>query len=240
MNRYLCLSLFLCLSACGSHEEGTRLNLWLSHRSADGVQVDTEGRHFTTEAGEHITLSRAFITLSSVELLPCPTAATRLQHVLGWLSPIGTASAHSAHSPLRLGEPHVSSLSRPEGEPLSLGTLNPPPGPWCQARLVFGPADADAEGLSDEPRMVGRSLLLEGEVSQGNEPPRTFRLESRAAVTVDVPLESLTLSEDMPVTSTFVLALDRWWEGVDMNSEIFGADRALRNLSASITVDAVR
>jgi len=228
--------LSLCaLTGCGWREEGLRLHLGLAHHAERGARSEGGVRHFTTTRGEIITLSRAYLAVSSVELFPCPAPSTWrwLKH----LSPVGMAHAHSELNPRRLGTPHVSSLERPDGEPLELGTLRPPPDDYCHARLVFGPADEDAEGAPLEGGLVGKTLLLEGTYSaSAGEPVQPFVLESSAVVTVYVPLGALRLSEQFPESRQLItLAYDNWLEGL-VPPEPRASTQALRNAAASATL----
>ncbi len=226
----------LALCACGAREEGIRLHLQLELRPARNGQTEGSARQFTNDRGEHITLTRAHVTLSSVEFFPCPTSSAWrwLRH----LSPIGTAEAHSTTSPRRLGTPHVIGLERPDGEALVLGTLQPPPGSYCRAHLVFGPADADAEGLPAGAGMVGKTLLLEGErVPAGGGPAQPFRLESTNVGNAEVRLEGLSLTADaLEASRTFQLAYDRWLDGVDLASPE-ASEQVLRNVASSTAVE---
>ncbi|HEX8703837.1 MAG TPA: hypothetical protein VF815_33710 [Myxococcaceae bacterium] len=225
------------LTGCGWREEGLRLHVGLAHHSQRGSRVEGGSRHFTTDRGEFVHLSRAYLTLSSVEFLPCP--ASSAWRWLWRLSPVGTAHAHSESNPRRLGTPHVSSLERSDGEPLELGTLHPPPAAYCRARLVFGPADEDAEGEPLQVGMAGKTLLLEGTVSPAEgEPAQPFTLQSSSVITVELPLEALQLSEASPESRQLVtLAYDRWLDG--LSPQVPGAaDQALRNVAASATLTA--
>jgi hypothetical protein len=229
------LVLLLALTGCGWREEGLRLQLSLAHHAARGAQVEGASRHFTTEAGDRVTLSRAYLTLSSVELIPCQ--ASSAWRWLRQLSPVGTAQAHSESSPKRLGTPHVSSLARSDGEALELGTLYPPPAAYCRARLVFGPADADAQGEPLPVGMVGKTLLLEGSlVSATGGPVQPFTLESSGVVNAELPLEALRLSEESPEAHLLItLAYDHWLEGLSCLTPEAAA-QALRNVAASATI----
>ncbi|RKH45739.1 hypothetical protein [Corallococcus sicarius] len=213
------------LCACGERLDGVHVTLGLEHRAATpdvgGVGAQAGGRTFTRPDGQTLTLTRGYVTLGSVELKPCEEA-------LGWrllraLSPVGTAHAHSVGSPLKLGTPHVSGLERPDGDVLRLGTLRPPPGRYCRARLTFEPADADAEGLPPSDSgvdLVGKTLWLEGmRVPAGGGEPQAFRLVTSNLATVEVVLDGLTLSEDAPSAErVFVLAWDTWLADVDMEA----------------------
>jgi hypothetical protein len=225
----------LCLAACGSREEGTRLHLALAHLAQGPAQAADTARHFTNDQGDFITLTRAYVTLVSVEISPCPEPTA-----LRWLrelSPIGTAYAHTESSPLRLGTPHVSSLEQPDGERLPLGTLRPPPGRYCRAHLIFAPADADAERLPSDGSMENRTLLLEGEVLlAGEQTARAFRLESSGIVNAELPLAELTLSaEELESQQLITLAYDRWLDGLSPLATDAAA-QALRNVARSASV----
>lgn len=227
--------LLLTLCACGSREEGVRLHLGLALKAERGAQGEGASRTFLNGQGDRITLTRAYVTLESVELRQCPRTSA-----WGWLralSPIGTAEAHTVSNPLRLGAPHVGGLALAEASALELGTLQPPAGSYCTAALVFGPADSDAEGLPSDVDMKGKTLLLEGElVPADGGPARPFRLESNGAAIVNVTYEALTLSADSPEASRVItLAYDRWLDGVDLASAE-AAQLTLENVATTATV----
>jgi hypothetical protein len=212
----------LFLSACGAREEGMRLHLQLVHAPARGAEVDGPTRGFTTPRGEHITLTRAHVTLHSLELFPCQEAGS----VTAW---------HTASSPLKLGTPHVDGLERPDGAPLELGTLRPPPGTYCRMRLVFAPADADAVGAPAGGDMLGRTLRLEGDVTPAEGgPARPFLLQSTGTSTAERALDRLSLSEEER-EKHLVLSLpyDRWLEDVPWDSQEAAA-QVLTQVSTSV------
>jgi hypothetical protein len=140
-----------------------------------------------------------------------------------------------------LGTPHVSSLELPDGAPLELGTLRPPPGRYCRVHLVFGPADEDAEGLPTDEAMDGRTFLLEGEVTLANgEGSRPFRLESSGIANAELSLEGLSLSaEAMESEQWITLAYDRWLDGVSALDPEASA-QVLSNIASSTTLGAAR
>ncbi|WP_164019932.1 hypothetical protein [Pyxidicoccus trucidator] len=212
----------LCLAACagGERVEGLELTLGLTTVRARPAVEAAGPRTLVNDQGTRASLTRALFTLGSVELMPCEEAGWR--RLLRGLSPVSTAWAHSVSSPRRLGTPHVVGLEREDGEVTALGTLRPPPGRYCRARLTFQPADADAEGLSaasagPEPMdMVGRSLHLRGTLSlpdSGESQP--FDVSVGGQTSVDVVLDGLTLSEEQPKAAlVFTLAWDVWLDGV--------------------------
>lgn len=212
----------LCLAACagGERVEGLELTLGLTTARVRPAMELAGPRTLVNDTGTRASLTRALVTLGSVELMPCEESGWR--RLLRGLSPVGTAWAHSVSSPRRLGTPHVVGLDGADGEVLELGTLRPPPGRYCRARLTFQPADADAEGLAaastgPEPiAMVGHSLRLRGVLS----PPDggaawPFDVSVGGQTSVDVVLDGVTLSEEQPKAAlVFMLAWDVWLEGV--------------------------
>lgn len=229
------LALLPALAGCGSREEGLRLHLGLAWNAAREAQAAGTLRQFTNDRGDRITLSRGYLTVSSVELIPCPTSSA--WRWLRQLSPVGTAHAHSESNPRRLGTPHVVSLERPDGEALALGTLHPPPGSYCRAHLILGPADADAEGAPTLVGMEGKTLRLEGSFAPASGgPTQPFTLESTAVLNADVPLEALSLSPETPESHQLLtLAYDQWLDALSP-LEPGAAAQALRNAAASVTL----
>lgn len=227
--------LLLALCACGAREEGVRLHLGLDLRPSHPTLVEGSVRQFTNDRGDRITLNRAHVTLGSVEIFPCQTSSA--WRWLRALSPIGTAQAHEANTPRRLGIPHVNGLELPDGELKALGTLEPPPGSYCRARLVFAPADADAEGLTPAADMEGRTLLLEGRfLPASGGPEQSFRLESASLTNAELRLEGLSLTPDaLEASRTLHLAYDLWLDGVDPTSP-GAAEQVLRNVAHSATI----
>ncbi len=212
----------LCLTACagGEREEGMVLSLGLTTGRARATGETASPRTLVNDKGTRASFTRALVTLGSVELLPCEEAGWR--RLLRELSPLGTAHAHSVASPRKLGTPHVIGLERADGDVTDLGTLRPPPGRYCRARLVFEPADSDAEGLTaasqgPEPvDMVGRSLHVRGAVlaSEGGA-SQPFDVSAGGQTSVDVLLDGVTLSEEQPRAELLiVLAWDTWLDGV--------------------------
>ncbi|MET0405789.1 MAG: hypothetical protein ABW123_25435 [Cystobacter sp.] len=231
------LLVLLALCACGAREEGTQVHLDLDFQPSRETRTEGTTREFRNAQGDLIRLRRAHVTLSSVELLPCQTISA--WRWLSWLSPIGTAEAHSEGSPRKLGTPYVTSPGLADGERLRLGTLRPAPGSYCRAHLLFSPADADAEGLTARPDMEGKTLSLEGEwLPADGGPARPFHWETAGVMNAEVTLEGLTLSPDALEASRVVrLAYDRWLDGVDLTaSDDATVEQILRNVAGAVTV----
>ncbi len=223
-------------AACGMREEGIRFHLALDFRPARETRAEGTARQFLNDRGDRITLTRARVTLSSVEIHPCATSGA--WRWLRALSPVGTAHAHSEGTPRRLGIPHINGLELADGEPVALGTLRPPPGRYCRAHLVFAPADADAEGLARHGDMEGRTLMLEGEwIPAGGGAPRRFHVESDGVFNAEVSLDGVDLSEDtLEAGRTLHLTYDRLLDGVDLAAPDV-SEQVLRNVARAVTSD---
>ncbi|MFP2958174.1 hypothetical protein ACLEPN_10135 [Myxococcus sp. 1LA] len=213
----------LSLTGCGggNHEAGMTLDLSLITARARPISGAAGARELMNDQGSRAVLTSGFVTLGSVELMPC--AELGWKRLLRQLSPVGTAWAHTVSNPTRLGTPHVVSLGNEDGTVIRLGQVRPPPGRYCHARLTFEPADDDAEGLAaaaqgDAPvDMVGRSLHLRGTLATGQDgEPQPFEASFQTRATVDVLLEWVTLSEEQPHAElVFALSWDTWLDGVN-------------------------
>ncbi|AKQ70665.1 putative lipoprotein [Myxococcus hansupus] len=212
----------LSLAGCGGGnvDPGMTLDLSLVTSRARPISGDAGPRELVNDRGARAILTGGFVTLSSVELLPC--AQVGWKRFLNQLSPVGTAWAHTVSNPTRLGTPHVVNLGNADGTVIRLGAVRPPPGRYCHARLVFEPADDDAEGLSAAAQaqppvnMVGHSLHLRGTLADGRDgEPQPFEANLQTRAAVDVLLEWVTLSEAQPHAEVrFALTWDTWLDGV--------------------------
>ncbi len=213
----------LSLTGCGSGdlEAGMTLDLSLTTARARPISGTAGPRELMNDQGARAVLTGGFITVSSVELLPC--AQVGWKRLLRHLSPVGTAWAHTVSNPTRLGTPHVVDLGGADGAVIRLGAVHPPPGRYCHARIVFEPADDDAEGLAAAARgetpvnMVGRTLHLRGTLATSRDgEPQPFEVNLATRASVDVLLEWVTLSEAEPRAAVmFALTWDTWLDGVN-------------------------
>ncbi len=162
------------------------------------------------------SLTRARVGLSSLEVFPCPATGQRRWRAL---VPWGTAWAHETSTPTRLGGAFLLELS---GEyALELGTLAPPAGRYCRARVVFAPFDVHA-GVG--PELLGRSLVLE--LAQ---PGAARTLESRSLRGADLELTPpLELAAGDEAVLTVELDAARWLEGVDPAAPDAGTEALAR------------
>src|SRR4051794_9710009 len=173
------------------------------------------------EHGYVVELDRGYLVTATVELEPCDGLATGRarwwQVVSRALSWEGTAWAHEHGSPTRLGAPFVQPLVG-GGAAGVLGTFRPPPGRYCRVRVGLGPADADAEGLPADVRLVGKTFFLGGRYRLPDGGPRPFTVDSAAALEVELPLGPLVLSDESPRRRTLSLGMTaaHWLDGLDL------------------------
>ena len=119
-----------------------------SGASTNGITVDlrlvstastTQG---SVAGGGERLLNTGWVTVSQVTLVRCGGQAWRWQRVL---APVAVAWAHGESSPLAVAVPHVVDVLA--ARQVDVGTFSPAPGRYCQVRVTFSPADADADGL---------------------------------------------------------------------------------------------
>jgi hypothetical protein len=218
--------------ACGASGRSDETAVTLRARHAAGRAVSgVTDRTFATQAGERVTLTRALVTVSSVELFPCRSAARRIWREL---SPVGIAWAHGVGTERRLAAPAVVDLLAPDGEVAVLGQVHPYAGSYCWAHVALAPADADTPGAAAA-GMVGASLVLEGTLAAADGTnPRAFALRSGTTLGADVTaFPRIELGKDDQVQRTFVLTYGGWLDGVDPLAA-GAADQVLGRVVAAI------
>jgi hypothetical protein len=201
-------------AACDASGRSDQTAVTLRARHAAGRAVSgTASRTFTTTAGEQVTLTRAVVTVSSVELFPCQSVAGRLWR---WMSPVRIAWAHGVGTERRLAAPSLHDVLAPDGDAAELGQVHPFAGRYCWARVTVAPADADTPGAAAA-GLVGASLVVEGTVAAADgSSPRPFSLRSGTTKGVDVTaFPALDLAKDAVARRTFVLTYGGWLDGVD-------------------------
>jgi hypothetical protein len=219
-------------AACGASGRSDQTSVLLRARHTAGRAVSgTAERSFTTAGGERVTLTRAIVTLSSVELFPCQSTAARLWR---WVSPVGIARAHGVGTERRLAAPNLHDLLAPDADVAELGRVSPYAGSYCWARVTLAPADADTPGATDA-GLVGASLVLEGTLSAADGTnPRPFALRTATTRGVDVTsFPVLALGKDDQTRRTFVLTYGGWLDGIDPLAA-GAADQVLDQVVAAI------
>lgn len=215
--------LLVAAAGCNSEDPGVSLDMGLAHQQP-GTSVSGLPRVVTGANGAVITVTRAWVNVGAVEILPCPATAWR--RTLRFVSPIGIAEAHTTGSPTEIGVPHVDDLARPDRQVLDFGTFKPPANSYCQARVSLDAADDDAVGLP-APSVVpmsGNTVWIEGTVSPvGGGPIQDFTLSSEAEAEGLVSfVGSGGAASPIALTSAgtarsarVVLRYDRWFSSVD-------------------------
>jgi hypothetical protein len=231
----LCAAAAFGLGCGGASGRSDQTAVALRARHAAGREVlGTTDRTFATAAGERVTLTRAVVTVSSVELFPCQSAAARLWR---WLSPVGIAWAHGVGTERRLAAPNLHDVLAPDADVAELGTVHPFAGSYCWARVALAPADADTPGAGAA-GLVGTTLLLEGTLSAADGTNvRPFTLRTATTKGVDVTaFPALPLGNDDQARRTFVLTYGGWLDGVDPLAA-GAADQVLDRVVAAISAE---
>lgn len=193
-------------TGCGAEvSDGVTAEVELAFENFDGL--------LSTSEGFFVTVNGAWITTSGIELLPCEDASAGLApRLLRWLAPVQTAHAHLTSSSTMIGTTQVERVGTSTP---AYGTLEPPPGTWCEARYILLDADEDAFGLDETPDMLGQSLVVRGtwvrDGAEGEfEVVTSFAFDRAIAFT-----EPLTLRGDDTATITIVRDVQRWFDDVD-------------------------
>lgn len=157
-------------SCLAGYEQGTAVTLAVSG-ALDGA-VDAGGRA--------IRIDRAFLHVSSAELVACEERAERLR----WVS-VARAD-HTGPGAIERG----AFVALHEG-PRELGVLSPVPGTYCSLRVTLQPADASTEGVGPH---EGETVVLEGEWEGG-----ALLAAAPGNAIIDVPLEApLSITRERP------------------------------------------
>src|SRR5688572_6722885 len=190
------------LVACGaSSEEGTSVEIVSAQSGMDA------GQEVSAAAG-HLRIDELAWTVSEVELLACQSA---WQRAADWLLP--SAHAHGSSTPTLLATPTVESAVAHTDT--VLGRLSPPAGRYCGVRYRLGPADADAEGLTALPEMLGRSLLLRGSFGEQADELEPFELQSQLPLLVELPIEFELSASARALTLRFTRNAGALFQDVD-------------------------
>ncbi len=204
-------------AGCAQHVPGVRVDFDAVRR---GEAPDGGLPALRDGAGHRVTLRRAVLVVTSLQLHPCGEAADAGSE-MAWLSQwfgVPVARAHGMGSPTRLAVPHVLDLSGPG--PWPLGALEPPTGRYCAVTVTLGPADADAEGLADAAGALGRSLWLEGQWEDGSGNGRDLRTVSGRRLSRRLPLPDGGMLLDGAHRSARIevrFEPDQWLAGLDLS-----------------------
>ncbi len=204
-------------AGCAEHVPGVRVD-FEAGLEAGNTPVDGPLR-LQDGTGRDVRLQRAVVVLERLELVPCDAAADAGSET-AWLSRwlgVPVARAHGTGSPTRLAVPHVVDLAGPG--PWPLGRLEPPADRYCALEVTLGPADEDAEGLSDAAAALGRSLWLQGRMldAAGGEQPFDIVSGRRVSRRLPLPGGGLRLdAERLTARLTLRFAPADWLADVDL------------------------
>jgi hypothetical protein len=212
------------VSGCSaSSEAGVVVELLADTGEASALQVEL--------AGEPLRVADLSWVVTEIELAACSAPSARLAR---WLLP--SAHAHGSSTPTKHAVPTLVSTSLVQ--PVPLGQLAPPAARYCSVRYRIAPADADTVGLARAPHMLGRSMMLEGELPGGPETrPLTFATDASFDVERGIDVE---LSAERPhVRLQLACAPGRWVEELG-ETELAGgepsASAVLEAFSAALSV----
>jgi hypothetical protein len=192
-----------------------------------------------TDLGYVVTLTRAYLVSTSLEIFACQPIATRLWQ--RWV--IGRAQAHALDAPTRMGTAFVESFTGTgtADERHELGEIKPPPGRYCRAVYTASAADRDAIGMPPDSVAVGNTVYLEGTFQrQPGDQPRPFTVASSAPFTVEADIAAIDLFGATP-TPTLVIRkqADHWLDGIDFETHPprVIAKEVLDNMRGSIRLE---
>lgn len=210
------VAVMIAVAACGWRSDGVRIDLAASTALPAPARADAAGLHWTAQDGTLVTVTRGWVTVSSIEIFPCPPSALRkVWNELGY----GTARAHTTSNPTRLGAPTVVSALQEAGTAVPLGALRPPAVRFCRMRVTFEPADEDAASLPAEVDMVGKTLWLDGTRTPPSGTAQPFHLEASGIGTVELDIDPVELGEaNLEASAVVELHPARWLDGVDLGS----------------------
>jgi hypothetical protein len=204
-------------------------------RDADGSLI------LNTDLGYRVTLTRAYLVSTSLEIFVCQPLAARLWQRWG----IGRAEAHALDAPTRMGTAFVESLTGTgtgtADQRHELGEIKPPPGRYCRAVYTASAADRDAIGMPPDSVAAGNTVYLEGTFQrQPGDQPRPFTAASSAPFTVEADIAAIDLFGATP-TPTLVIRkqADHWLDGIDFETHPARviAKEVLDNVRGSIRLE---
>ena len=115
------------------------------------------------------------------------------------------AQAHTDAAANRTNVPVILRIK--QDEHTTINAMNPAPGSYCSVRLLFAPADPDAQGLVANPAMLGRTVTVSVATLSD---PVVMDVISTEELEMEVPLEEpLLLAERDQVQVNVELNLSR-------------------------------
>jgi len=211
-----------CSSSSTTSSAGTQVTINVAPSPAIAAAMPAGAKTFTSDLGDSVTLTKAYLVISSATIeTSCTAFSAAADGLLNLLIP--EANAHTTATPTSTGEPYVVNLLTVDGGLSSIGSLSPPVGDYCGVDIDMLAADADASNLpagTGEPDMIGKTLFIEGTYTLAD--GKTGNI----AVSTGEPLQSreLLLNALMMIsagslngTINIGINYDRWFDAVDLS-----------------------
>jgi hypothetical protein len=212
-----------CSSSSTTSSVGTDVTIYTAPSPAIAAAMDAGVKTFTNDSDVSITLTKAYLVISSATIeTSCTAFSAAADGLLNILMP--QANAHTTATPTSTGEPYVVNLLTVDGDLSSIGSLSPPVGDYCGVDIDMLAADADATNLpagTGEPDMIGKTLFIEGTytsdggITTGNIAVSTGEpLQNR-----ELLLNALMMISAGSLNGTINIGInyDRWFDAVDLS-----------------------
>jgi hypothetical protein len=219
-------------AACSSHgTEGVAAKVELAP-----VPAKTS---IKTALGYDVSVTRAWVALSSIEVTRCAGAELRraprrtpLGDLRDWW--LGTAHAHETGSSTKLSVARGVMWMNANGA-VPLGTLSPPAQAYCDTRVTFQPAD---EHFADaDKQMLGRTFVITGTATRGAD---VYPFEWSGSLKLEVSLSARFELSEQSTNKTLIITREygALFDGIEFAtlSPSQGGDRFAQNLLQSLTL----
>jgi hypothetical protein len=208
------MGVLLALSAaCVDHDDGLVVVVDQTHRG---------GRQFVTDRGYGVTLTRAYVVVRTVQLVPCDATAQSFgRRVRDFFVLERSAFAHSTGVPDFVGVASVDDLMLADGTTSDIGVMQVLDRDHCAVNVLLGPAPDSALHLPGDISMVGRTLHLEGSFRPpGGGDDKPLLIETSEALPRLVPISRLSLASGHATAQLTVVhfAYERWLDGMDLDA----------------------
>ncbi|WP_054113514.1 hypothetical protein [Marinagarivorans algicola] len=207
----------LLLSACGEDyidNADAEVTVYLQ----PSVMPENNPSVFTLPSGTQVTIDKAYVALSALELMPCAANTVAQQwgkKVSAWLfTPV---TAHSGTTPTRSGTPYWLDLTAEQSQ--FMAVLYPPIASYCDLELSFSRADDDTEFVlgsgtysAEQAVITGQTFILEGQYTQaGSATTESLSIMSRKSLpVVNYSLAGMALAVNPVSSIDLKLDLYRW------------------------------
>ena len=240
------VGLLLALSAaCVDHDDGLVVVVDQTHRAGNAGA----GRQFVTDRGYGVTLTRVYVVVRTVQLVPCDAATAQSfgRRLRDFFVLERSAFAHSTGVPDYIGVASVDDLMLADGTTSDIGVMQVLDRDHCAVNVLLGPAPESALHLPGDNSMVGRTLHLEGSYRPpGGGDDKPLLIETGEALPRLVPMSRLSLAPGRAAAQLTLVhsGYERWLDGLDLDTIDAKAAaaavlrRAVAGLQAEVRYDA--